>query len=138
MSAPRPYTDYHPRWYRAPVSTWWWLRRRSYVLFILREVSSLFVGWSVVFVLLVVRAVGNGSGGYGNFLNWADTPWVVLLNIVTLAFIVYHAVTWFQLTPKAMVVRVRGQRVPGAAIAGSAFAGWIVVSLFVAWLLLRN
>ncbi len=138
MSAPRAYTDYHPRWYRAPVSTWWWLRRRSYVLFILREVSSLFVGWSVVFVLLVVRAVGNGPRSYGDFLNWADTPWVVVLNVVTLAFIVYHAVTWFQLTPKAMVVRVRGQRVPGAAIAGSAFAGWIVVSLFVAWLLLRN
>ena len=138
MSAPRTYTDYHPRWYREPVSTWWWLRRRAYVLFILREVSSLFVGRSVVFLLLLVRAVGKGPGSYADFLNWADTPWVVLLNVVTLAFLVYHSVTWFQLTPKAMVVRLRGRRVPGAAIAGSAFAGWVVVSLFVAWLLLRN
>jgi fumarate reductase subunit C len=138
MSAPRTYTEYHPRWYREPVSTWWWLRRRSYVLFILREVSSLFVAWSVAFVLLLVRAVGKGPGNYADFLDWADTPWVVLLNIVSLAFIVYHSVTWFQLTPKAMAVRLRGRRVPGAAIAGSAFAGWVVVSLFVAWLLLRG
>ena len=138
MSAPRTYTDYHPRWYREPVSTWWWLRRRSYVAFILRELSSLFVAWSVVFVLLLVRAVGNGPSSYADFLDWADTPWVVLLNVVSLAFIVYHSVTWFQLTPKAMVVRVRGRRVPAAAIAGSAFAGWVVVSLFVAWLLLRD
>jgi fumarate reductase subunit C len=138
VSAPRAYTDYHPRWYREPVSTWWWLRRRSYVAFILREVSSVFVAWSVLFLLLLIRAVGNGSVSYADFLDWADTPWVVVLNVVTLAFIVYHSVTWFQLTPKAMVVRVRGRLVPGAAIAGSAFAGWVVVSLFVAWLLLNG
>jgi fumarate reductase subunit C len=138
VSAPRAYTDYHPQWYREPVSTWWWLRRRSYVAFILREVSSVFVAWSVLFLLLLVRAVGQGAAGYADFLDWADTPWVVLLNVVALAFIVYHSVTWFQLTPKAMVVRLRGRIVPGAAIAGSAFAGWVVVSLFVAWLLLRD
>jgi fumarate reductase subunit C len=138
VSAPRAYTEYHPRWYREPVSTWWWLRRPSYVAFILREASSIFVAWSVLFVLLLVRAVGNGSGGYADFLDWADTPWVVVLNVVALAFIVYHSVTWFQLTPKAMDVRLRGQRVPGVAIAGSAFGGWVVVSLFVAWLLLHG
>jgi fumarate reductase subunit C len=138
VSAPRAYTEYHPRWYRQPVSTWWWLRRRSYVMFILREVSSVFVAWSVLFLLLLIRAVGNGSGSYNKFLDWADTPWVVALNIVALAFIVYHSVTWFQLTPKAMDVRLRGQRVPGVAIAGSAFGGWVVVSLFVAWLLLHG
>jgi fumarate reductase subunit C len=138
VSAPRTYTDYHPRWYRPPVSTWWWLRRRSYVAFILRELSSVFVAWSVLFLLLLIRAVGDGSGSYADFVEWADTPWVVLLNVVTLAFIGYHSVTWFQLTPKAMVVRLRGRVVPGVAIAGSAFAGWVVVSLFVAWLLLRD
>ena len=138
MSAPPTHTEYHPRWYREPVSTWWWLRRRSYVAFILRELSSLFVAWSVVLVLLLVRAVGKGPASYADFLDWAKTPWVVSLNVVSLAFIVYHSVTWFQLTPKAMVVRLRGRRIPGAAIAGSAFAGWVVVSLFVAWLLLRD
>ena len=51
-----------PQWYREPVSTWWWLRRRSYVAFILREVSSVFVAWSVVFLLLLVHAVGQGDG----------------------------------------------------------------------------
>jgi fumarate reductase subunit C len=113
------------------------LRRRSYVAFILREVSSAFVAWSVLFLLLLIRAVGSGAGSYADFLDWADTPWVVVLNVVTLAFLVYHSVTWFQLTPKAMVVRLRGRLVPGVAIAGSAFAGWVVVSLFVVWLVLR-
>jgi fumarate reductase subunit C len=132
-----PYRDYHPRWYRARISTWWWLGRPTYVAFILREVSSVFVAWTVVFLLLLLRAVGSGSGAYADFLEWAGTPWVVALNVVTLAFVVYHAVTWFQLTPKAMVVRLGGRRVPGRAIAASAYAGWVVVSALVAWLVLR-
>ena len=120
------------------MSRLWWLSRASYVAFVLREASCVFVAWSVLFLLLFVRAVGNGSGGYSDFLDWADTPWVVALNAVTLGFIIYHAVTWFQLTPAAVAVRLMGRRLPGAAIAGSAFAGWIVVSAVVAWLLLRG
>jgi len=36
------YTAYHPRWLRPHVSTYWWLRKRSYFAFILREISSVF------------------------------------------------------------------------------------------------
>lgn len=104
--------------------------------FILRELSSVFVAWSVVFLLLAVRAVGEGQTAYRDFLDWAATWWVVGLNVVTLAFLVYHAVTWFDLTPKAVVVKVRSRRVPDAAIAGQAYVGWIVVSALIAWLLL--
>jgi fumarate reductase subunit C len=135
---PPPYTEFHPQWYRPRVSTWWFLKRRSYVAFILRELSCVFVAWSVVFLLLLIRAVGDGAAAYADFLDWADTPWVVGLNVLTLAFLVYHAVTWFELTPKAMVVKLRGRPVPGRVIAGSAYAGWVVVSVFVAWLLLRG
>jgi fumarate reductase subunit C len=56
---------------------------------------------------------------------------------VTLAFVGYHAVTWFRLTPAAVAVRLRGRRVQGSVIAASAYAAWVVVSAFVAWLLLR-
>src|SRR5438132_766531 len=53
MSDTRPsdrYTEYHPRWYRTRVSTWWWLARWPYLKFILREISSVFVAWFVVVV----------------------------------------------------------------------------------------
>jgi len=124
--------------YRSRMSTWWWLRKPSYLAFMLRELSSVFVAWAVIFLLLLVYAVGRGAQGYRDFLSWAGTPWVVTLNGVTLVFLVYHAVTWFNLTPRAMAVRLRGRRVPGLAIAGPAYAGWLVVSAFVAWLLLRG
>ena len=123
--------------YRQPISALWWLRRRSYAFFVLRELSSVFVAWSVVFLLLLVRAIAAGTSEYRSFLDWASSTWVVALNLVTLAFLVLHAITWFNLTPAAMVVRLRGRRLPPVAVAGGAYAGWVVVSAFVAWLVVR-
>ena len=60
MSEPARYTPYHPRWLGSAVSTYWWLERWPYFLFILREISSVFVAWFVVYLLLLVRAVARG------------------------------------------------------------------------------
>jgi fumarate reductase subunit C len=118
------------------MSTYWWLERPSYLVFILRELSSVFVAWFVVFLLLLVHAVSQGPAEYRSFLSWAANPWVLLLNLVTLFFVALHTVTWFNLAPAAIAVRVRGKRVPPLWIAGANFGLWGVVSLFVLWLLL--
>jgi fumarate reductase subunit C len=60
---------------------------------------------------------------------------MLALNAVTLAFLVFHAVTWFSLAPQAIVVRLRGERVPRPAIAGAHFAGWAALSALAAWLI---
>ena len=136
MSGQPAYTAHHPRWIRTRVSTYWWLRRGSYLAFILRELSSIFVGWFVVYLLMLVRAVSRGASDYQAFLAWSGKPAVLLLNVVSLIFIVYHAITWFNLAPKAMVVRVGGTRVPGFLIAGSNYLAWAMASALVGWLLL--
>jgi fumarate reductase subunit C len=123
--------------YRRPVSTWWWTRKRSYFVFVMRELSSLFVAWFVVFLLLLVRAVAEGEAAYHDFVDWAGTPWVVALNVVAAAFLVLHTVTWFNLTPQAMALRVRGQTVPPAVVIASQYVGLAVVSAFVFWLVTR-
>jgi len=89
-----------------------------------------------VYLLLLVRAVYGGSDSYRQFLDWAASPWVVVLNIVALAFVVLHAVTWFNLAPRALVVRVQGQRVPSWMVAAGHFAAWAVVSAAIAWIVL--
>jgi succinate dehydrogenase subunit C len=122
--------------YRRPVSTWWWLRKRTYFVFVMRELSSVFVAWLVVYLLLFVRAVGRGASAYDDFLDWADTPWVVVLNVVAFLFVLLHTVTWFSLTPQALDVRMRGTRVPAAAIIATQYVGLAVVSGFVLWLVL--
>lgn len=136
MSEPPGYPTFHPRWYRPRMSTWWWLKRRSHLTFILRELSSLFVAWFVVFFLLLVGAVSRGEDSYREFLRWAGSPGILLLNFASLLFVVFHAVTWFNLAPQALVVRLRGKRVPGVLIAACNYAAWAVVSALVAWVVL--
>jgi succinate dehydrogenase subunit C len=136
MSEGPAYTEYHPRWFRPPVSTYWWLKRRSYLTFILRELSSIFVAWFVAYLLLLVRAVGEGESSYRQFLGWSGRPVVLLVNVVGLSFVVFHAITWFNLAPQALVVRVRGKRVPGALITASNYLAWAAASALVAWLVL--
>jgi hypothetical protein len=47
---------------------------RTYVLFVLRELSSLFVAWFVVYLVLLVAAVHGCSGSYERFLGWSSRP----------------------------------------------------------------
>jgi succinate dehydrogenase subunit C len=136
MGEPFHYTDYHPQWLRPKMSTYWWLTRRSYVAFIAREISSVFIAWAVAFLLLLVRAIGQGEDAYGLFLVRAATPLVLLANVVSLAFIVFHAVTWFNLAPTALVVHVGKRKVPGILVAASNYAAFVVASALIAWLLL--
>lgn len=138
MNVNSGYTAYHPRWLRARVSTYWWLSRGSYLAFILREISSVFVAWFVVYLLMLVASVGKGEAAYEEFLRWSASPLMLLLNAVTLVFVVFHAITWFNLAPQAMVIKVGKTRVPGLLIAGSNYAGWVVVSAVLAWLLLSR
>jgi len=123
--------------YRRPISLWWWTKKRTYFVFVMRELSSIFIAWFVVYLLLFVYAVGQGEAAYQRFLDWAAAPWVTALNVVTLVFLLLHTVTWFALTPQAMAVRVAGQKVPAFHIIAGQYTGLVVVSGFVLWLVTR-
>jgi fumarate reductase subunit C len=125
------------RLYRPRISTWWWTRKRTYLVFVLRELSSVFIAWFVVYLLLLVHAVGQGEAAYRRFLDWAAAPWVIALNVLALAFVLLHAVTWFALTPQAMEVRLDGRKVPDFHILAGQYTGLVVVSAFVLWLVTR-
>ena len=62
MSAGPHYTLYHPRWYRRRISVWWWLHNRSYTVFVLREMTSVFVAIFAVVYLWQLRALARGPG----------------------------------------------------------------------------
>lgn len=131
-------TEYLPKSYHPRVSTYWWLTRWVYLKFILRESSAVFVAWTVVLTLLQIRALARGPADYAEFQNWLRNPLLLALNAVSLLFVVFHAVTWFNLAPKAMVIRVRGKRLPNLAISAPNYAAWVVLSAAITWILLRG
>ncbi len=132
------YREFHPKWHRTPVSTYWWLSQWSYTKFILRELSSVFVAYFILITLMQVRALGQGPAEYAAFQEFLTHPFVVLLNVVAFLFLLLHTITWFNLTPRAIVLRLRGKRVPDLLIIAPNYVAWIVISGVVAWFVLRG
>lgn len=126
-----------PRTYRRPVSVWWWTRKPTYVLFVLRELSSVFIAWLVAYLVVMVFSVSRGAASYQSFMNWAGSAWVIVINVISFLFVALHTVTWFLLTPKAMAVRFRGHAVPARNIITGEYVVLAIVSAFIVWLVLR-
>jgi fumarate reductase subunit C len=109
----------------------WWLGQRRYVVYMVRELTSLFVG--VYCALLVVGLVrlAQGRAAWDAFLAALASPPGILLQLLCLAFAAYHSVTWFAVTPKAMPLTLGGEPVPAKAIVGMHYGAWALVSLIV-------
>src|SRR5260370_17275255 len=110
-------TEYRPKSYHTRGSTYWWLARWVYFKFVLREASSVFVAWTVVVTLLQIRALARGPADYAEFQNWLRNPLLLALNAVSLFFVIFHAVTWFNLPPNPMPIPLRTKRLPNLPIA---------------------
>ena len=131
------YTPYHPRWYRMRVSTYWWLWKWDYLKFVLRELSSIFVAYFVVITLLQIHSLSRGPEAYARFEERTRNPLMIALNAISLLFVLFHTITWFNLAPRAMVARLGGKRVPDVLIAFSNYVAWLGISGVVAWFILR-
>jgi fumarate reductase subunit C len=131
-------TEFHPRWYREPVSTYWWIGSWRYSLFILRELTSVAVAWTVVMVLLLLRALMHGPEAYARFVHRMQSPVLIVLNAAALCFLLLHTITWFNLAPRAMPVRLNGKRLPEFLVAAPNYGLWVVASAVIAWFVMRQ
>ena len=50
--------------------------------------------------------------------------------------VLYHTVTWLNLTPKVLVIWRGESRVSPLLIAGAHYVAWLIVSIVVAWIVL--
>ncbi|MBV9438203.1 MAG: fumarate reductase subunit C, partial [Acidobacteria bacterium] len=103
--------------------------------FILRELTSVAVAWTVAVMLMQIFALTHSGAFYDGFEALMALPVMILVNVIAFAFLVFHSVTWFNLAPKAMAVRVGGKRVPGILISGPQYLAWIAVSAIVLFIL---
>ena len=131
------YTDYHPRWLRQPKHTYWWLEKPAYFAFILRELTCLPVAWVAVYLLLLIQAVIDGPAAYEQFMAWSASPWMILVNVVSFALLVFHAITFFVAAPQALIVHLGRTRVPASWVLMGHYAAWAAASVIVIWLLGR-
>ena len=109
----------------------WWLGQPRYVAYMAREITSLFIGLYCALLVVGLVRLAQGPAAWEGFLAAASSAPGVLFQLVCLAFAAYHSVTWFALTPKAMPLTVRGERVPAAPSSAPITAAWAAVSLVV-------
>src|SRR5262245_22921394 len=114
--------------YIRPIPATWWLHNRHLVLFMVREFTSVFVAGYAVFLIMLI---GKSNGDSQAFVDTLLCPGAIVFQIVALPFVVYHSVTWFNLTPKAIVVFSGEERVSPVVIAGGHYALWVIVSFVI-------
>ena len=122
--------------YRRPIPATWWLQKRSYSLFMLREFTSVFVG-GYAFFLLVLVSRAQDPASFAPFYEALMSPLSIVLHLLALAMVLYHTVTWLNLTPKVVIVWRGEQKLAPFVIAGAHYLLWLVTSGAVAWLVLR-
>ena len=114
--------------YHRAVTSEWIFRHPRYLRYMTREFSCLFIGaWTLMLVCALAR-LSEGPQAWAAFLEGLKSPLIVAFHVIALAFAVYHSVTWFNLTPKALPLQVGEEFVPDAAISGAHFGAWAVLS----------
>lgn len=126
------------RLYRKPVSRYWWLKNARYFLFMLREISSVFIGLFAILYIIQLSLLAAGPGFYNRYLVLLGTPGWIALHVVILAFALIHTITWLSALPMVQPIRIRGKDVPSLAVLLASLMAWIALSLGVGLVMLRG
>ncbi|MDX2507233.1 MAG: fumarate reductase subunit C [Gammaproteobacteria bacterium] len=123
MNASKPYIREHK------IS--WYLARPGYIKHMAQELTSIFVGAFALLLLLGIGALASGEQAWLAFLENLGSPLMLGMLWLILLTTLYHSVSWFAVTPKAMPVQIGENFMPGIFIAGAHYLAWILVSLFI-------
>ena len=128
MSVPRAE---RPGLYYPKLPTTWWLRNPRYFLFMIREVTSVFIAIFLVVLLAELYQLSRGPEAYTACVARLGSPGWIVFHVIALVFALYHSVTWFMLTGVVQVVRIGERQVPPSLIVAGAFAAWGAISLVI-------
>jgi fumarate reductase subunit C len=112
------------------------MAKTNYILFMCREATAVFVWLYLVFYLCQLAKLGGDVGAYTQFLDGRKSFLWILFHVGALIAAIYHSATWFNLTPKVIIVRRGEDKVPDGLIIGPHYAGWIGLSLAIIFIVL--
>jgi fumarate reductase subunit C len=119
--------------YLEPTRANWWLKKRNYKRYILRESTAVFIAGYVIFLLMLLYRAGRAPDEFMRFLQGVESPVGIALHLIVLAMILYHTVTWFGSLPKAKVFWRGEKRVSPTLIIAPQYVVWAGASLLVVW-----
>ena len=128
MSGTRPDKSklYHPQ-----MPATWWLQKSSYLLFMLRELSSVFIAIFLIVYLVQIYQLTRGPEAYTAFAQNLSSPGWVVFHFLALLFSLFHSITWFQSTAVVMPLRIGARELPRQLMTGLNIAALIAVSIVI-------
>ena len=115
----------------------WWTKRPLYVRVFARELTAIFIAAYLVLFVVLLHKAGQSEDTYLAYRDFLWHPIMIFVHCIMLVFALYHTVTWFHLTPKAIVIRIGEYKVPGFFIIAQQYAGWLVISaIVILWVVL--
>ncbi|MGH7768538.1 MAG: hypothetical protein ACREQP_13875 [Candidatus Binatia bacterium] len=106
----------------------WWLQKPAYLLFMLRELSSVFIAIFLIVFLVQLYQLTKGPEAYAAFVQKLGSPGWILFHTVALFFAVYHSVTWFESTAVVMPIKLGERELPRKLVFALNVGAWIAVS----------
>ncbi|WP_404378929.1 hypothetical protein [Caenispirillum salinarum] len=117
--------------FRRPWKNDWWLHKRAFTLYMIRELSCVALAAYSAVLIYGLGRLADGREAWDGFVVSLSSPAFLTFHVLALALMLYHTITWFSLTPKAMPIMRGDNFVPGRYIIGAHYAAWAVVSLIV-------
>jgi fumarate reductase subunit C len=111
------------------MSPTWWLKNPAYTRFMIRDFTSVFIAGYCVFLIVLLYRANQDVASFQAFYGSLRSPLSIVLHLIALLFAVYHSVTFFNLTPRVMVVYRGDERVPDATIATTHYVLWFVATV---------
>ena len=132
----QPLIEYKYDAYKPKMSPTWWLKSRRYFMFMMRELSSVFVAAFVLLFLYQLFLLTTGPAASANFQSSLLTPKFLVFYAVAFLFSLYHTVTWLGVVGRVQVLRLGGFTVPPKMMTASTFGGFFVVSAAIGYFFL--
>src|SRR5947209_17002531 len=90
--------------YIRPMPATWWMHNRQVLLFMIRELTAVFVVGYAIFLMVLLYRIGQGPGSFHDFFESLKSPVSVVLHLLALLFVVYHSLTSWFAAPVLVVV----------------------------------
>ena len=107
-----------------PVPSTWWLKRRVYFLFILRELTSVFIAVYLILFLNLLYQLSLGRQAYEIYLDFLATPGMIVFPVLALVAPLYYSITCFWLLPDIILWRISRHLVYIMLRMGAPYAPW--------------
>lgn len=116
--------------------TTWYLRKKRYRTYMLRELTCLLVAAYCFMLIWGLAALASPTATrWNDFLAAQQTPAMFVFHSFSLLyFMIYQTFAWFELAPKAMPIQLGEKKSPDSLIVGAHYLVWAVLTAVVFFL----